>query len=261
MEINKSSLSSEPCLVKLEAFEGPLDLLIYLIKKSEVDIYDIPIAIITEQYLEYLEMMKELNLEVVGDYLVMAAELGHIKSNMLLPKPEPENKEDDVDPRAELIRRLIEYQRYKEAASKLLDFQILERDVFIRACQDEEYKNDQANTLIKADLWSLIDALRDIYKRRNYSWPDSIKFDLEALTLEDKIDNLTNRIKLESTLLFEDLFTEVSSDYDLILTFLAILELVKTAVIGAFQDTPYASIRLVYLGEHQFGSPIYKESN
>ena len=249
MEINKSSLASEPCLVKLEAFEGPLDLLIYLIKKSEVDIYDIPIAIITEQYLEYLEMMKELNLEAVGDYLVMAAELGHIKSYMLLPKPEPENKEDEVDPRAELVRRLIEYQRYKEAASKLLDFQILERDVFIRAYQDGEYQNDQANTLIKVDLWSLIEALGDIYKRRNYSWPASIKLDLETLTLEDKIENLTKKIKLESTLLFEDLFTEVSSDYDLILTFLAILELVKIAVIGAFQDAPYASIRLIYLGE------------
>jgi segregation and condensation protein A len=257
--MNKSSSSSEPCLVKLEAFEGPLDLLIYLIKKNEVDIYDIPIALITEQYLDYLEMMKELNLEVVGDYLVIAAELGHIKSNMLLPKPEPENIEEDVDPRAELVRRLIEYQRYKEAASKLLDFQILERDVFIRACQDEEYQND--NSLVRADLWSLVDALRDIYKRRNYSWPDAMKFDLETLSLEDKMEDLRNTIKLESTVLFEDLFTEVSSHSEFILTFLAILELVKTAVIGAFQDIPYASIRLVYLGEQQLGSPIYKERN
>lgn len=261
MEINKSSVSSETCLVKLEVFEGPLDLLIYLIKKNEVDIYDIPISIITQQFLEYLEMMKELNLEVVGDYLVMAAELGHIKSNMLLPKPEPENREDNLDPRAELVRRLIEYQRYKDAASKLLDFQILERDVFIRVCLDEEEQIDKANPMIKADLWSLIDAFRDIYKRRNYSWPDSIKFDLEALTLEEKIEELTTRVKLETTLLFEDLFTEVPSDYDLILTFLAILELVRTAVVGAFQDTPYTSIRLVYLGELQFGPPLYKESN
>lgn len=258
--MNKSSSPSEPCLVKLEAFEGPLDLLIYLIKKNEVDIYDIPIALITEQYLDYLEMMKELNLEVVGDYLVIAAELGQIKSNMLLPKPEPENIEEDVDPRAELVRRLIEYQRYKEAASKLLDFQILERDVFIRACQDEEYQND-LNSLVRADLWSLVDALRDIYKRRNYSWPDAMNFDLETLSLEDKMEDLRNTIKLESTVLFEDLFTEVSSHSEFILTFLAILELVKTAVIGAFQDIPYASIRLVYLGEQQFGSPVYKDGN
>ncbi len=261
MEINKSSVSSETCLVKLEVFEGPLDLLIYLIKKNEVDIYDIPISIITQQFLEYLEMMKELNLEVVGDYLVMAAELGHIKSNMLLPNPEPENREDNLDPRAELVRRLLEYQRYKDAASKLLDFQILERDVFIRACPDEEEQIDKAHPMIKADLWSLIDALRDIYKRRNYSSPDSIKFDLEALTLEEKIEELTSRVKLENTLLFEDLFTEVPSDYDFILTFLAILELVRTAVVGAFQDTPYTSIRLVYLGELHFGPPLYKESN
>ena len=258
--MNKSSSSSEPCLVKLEAFEGPLDLLIYLIRKNEVDIYDIPIALITEQYLDYLEMMKELNLEVVGDYLVIAAELGYIKSNMLLPKPEPENMEEDVDPRAELVRRLIEYQRYKEAASKLLDFQILERDVFIRVCREDAYQND-LNSLVRADLWSLVDALRDIYKRRNYSWPDAMKFDLETLSLDDKMEDLKNAIKLENTVLFEDLFTEASSHSEFILTFLAILELVKTAVIGAFQDIPYASIRLVYLGEQEFGPPIYKEGN
>jgi segregation and condensation protein A len=258
--MNKSSSSSEPCLIKLEAFEGPLDLLIYLIKKNEVDIYDIPIALITEQYLNYLELMKELNLEVVGDYLVMAAELGQIKSNMLLPKPEPENMEEDIDPRGELVRRLIEYQRYKEAASKLLDFQILERDVFIRACQEEEYQND-VNSLVRADLWSLVDALRDIYKRRNYSWPEAMQFDLETLSLDDKMEDLKNTIRLESTVLFEDLFTEASSHSEFILTFLAILELVKTSVIGAFQDMPYASIRLVYLGEQEFGSPIYQEGN
>jgi len=172
-------VSPEPCLVRLETFEGPLDLLLHLIKKNEIDIYDIPIAMITEQYLEYLDMMRELNIEVAGDYLVMAAELGLIKSKMLLPKPEPE-KEEEEDPRAELVRRLLEYQRYKDAAEKLVKFEILERDVFARIGQDEK---EQRNQLIKADLWSLIEAFREICKRMDSSWVGNIKFDLETVTL------------------------------------------------------------------------------
>ncbi|MCA9687739.1 MAG: segregation/condensation protein A, partial [Myxococcales bacterium] len=105
----------EPCLVRVQLFEGPLDLLLHLIKKNEVDIYDIPIAVITEQYIEYLEFMKDIDLQVVGEYLVIAAELSLIKSRMLLPKPVIE--EDETDPRAELVKRLIEYQKYKDAAS------------------------------------------------------------------------------------------------------------------------------------------------
>ncbi len=261
MEINKSSVSSEPYLVRLEVFEGPLDLLLYLIKKNEVDIYDIPVAMITEQYLEYLEMMKELNLEVVGDYLVIAAELGRIKSNMLLPKPEPENEEDDLDPRAELVRRLVEYQRYKDAALKLLDFQILERDVFTNAYQDDDDQADNANPMIKADLWALMDAIRDIYKRRNYSWPDSIKFEIDNVTIEEKIEEVVSRIKSEGNILFEQFFDGVSSNFELVLTFLSVLELVRMRVIGVFQDTPYSSIRLVYLGEQELESTVLEESN
>ena len=262
MEINQSSASSEPYLVRLEIFEGPLDLLLYLIKKNEVDIYDIPVAMITDQYLEYLDMMKELNLEIVGDYLVIAAELGRIKSNMLLPKPEPENEEDDIDPRAELVRRLIEYQRYKDAASKLLDFQILERDVFTRTCQDDDDQADNnTNPMIKADLWALMDALRDIYKRRNYSWPDSIKFEIDNITIEEKIEEVVSRIKSEGSILFEQFFDGVSTNYELVLAFLSVLELVRTGVIGVFQDTPYSSIRLVYLGEQELGSTVFEESN
>lgn len=249
---------AEPCLVKIDAFEGPLDLLLHLIKKNEIDIYDIPIAAITEQYLEYLEVMKQLNLEIVGDYLVVAAELGLIKSNMLLPEPEPE-KNEEADPRAELVRRLIEYQRYKEAAMKLSDFQILERDVFVRAFQDDE--EDIINPLVKADLWSLIDALRDMYKRRNYTWPDPIRFELETVTIDDKIGEVISRIRSQKTLLFEELFSDATSSYDFILTFLALLELIKTSTITAYQDSPYSSIKLVYLGEPQFGSQPHQEGN
>ncbi len=237
--------SPEPCLVRLETFEGPLDLLLHLIKKNEIDIYDIPIAMITEQYLEYLDMMRELNIEVAGDYLVMAAELGLIKSRMLLPKPEPE-KEEEEDPRAELVRRLLEYQRYKDAAEKLVKFEILERDVFARIGQDEK---EQRNQPIKADLWSLIEAFREICKRRDSSWVGNIKFDLETVTLDDKIRELVSRLRECRTISFEGLFNGGASRFDIVITFLAVLELIKAEVLGAFQDSPYAPIEIVYMGE------------
>ncbi len=237
--------SPEPCLVRLETFEGPLDLLLHLIKKNEIDIYDIPIAMITEQYLEYLDMMRELNIEVAGDYLVMAAELGLIKSRMLLPKPEPE-KEEEEDPRAELVRRLLEYQRYKDAAEKLVKFEILERDVFARIGQDEK---EQRNQPIKADLWSLIEAFREICKRRDSSWVGNIKFDLETVTLDDKIRELVSRLRECRTISFEGLFNGGASRFDIVITFLAVLELIKAEVLGAFQDSPYAPIDIVYMGE------------
>ncbi len=238
-------VSPEPCLVRLETFEGPLDLLLHLIKKNEIDIYDIPIAMITEQYLEYLDMMRELNIEVAGDYLVMAAELGLIKSKMLLPKPEPE-KEEEEDPRAELVRRLLEYQRYKDAAEKLVKFEILERDVFARIGQDEK---EQRNQLIKADLWSLIEAFREICKRMDSSWVGNIKFDLETVTLDDKIRELVSRLRECRTISFEGLFNGGASRFDIVITFLAVLELIKAEVLGAFQDSPYAPIEIVYMGE------------
>jgi len=237
--------SPEPCLVRLETFEGPLDLLLHLIKKNEINIYDIPIAIITEQYLEYLNMMRELNIEIAGDYLVMAAELGLIKSRMLLPKPEPE-KEEEEDPRAELVRRLVEYQRYKDAAERLVNFEILERDVFARVGQDKE---EQKNQTIKADLWSLIEAFREVCRRMDSSWTDIIRFALETITLDDKIRELISKLRECRTVLFDELFNGSASRFDIVITFLAVLELIKAGVLGAFQDSPYAPIQIVYMGE------------
>jgi segregation and condensation protein A len=246
-KLGEKLASTEPYCVKLKAFEGPLDLLLHLIKKSEINIYDIPIAAITEQYLEYLDMMRELNIEIAGDYLVMAAELGLIKSKMLLPKPEPE-KEEEEDPRAELVKRLIEYQRYKDAAEKLVNFEILERDVFARIGEDEE-EEDQRNQPIKADLWSLIVAFREICRRRDFSLVSNIKLELETVTLDSKIRELISRLRECRTISFEELFNEGASRFDVIITFLAILELIKTEILGAFQDSPYAPIEIAYMGE------------
>jgi segregation and condensation protein A len=240
---------TNPCLVKLQTFEGPLDLLLHLIKRSEIDIYDIPIAMITEQYLEYLEMMRELNLEVAGDYLVIAAELGFIKSRMLLPKLESDGGVEEGDPRAELVRRLIEYQRYKEAVRQMLSFEILGRDVFVRVVQFDEEELDTPSQFIQADLWALIDAFREVYRRRSYSWADHIEFSLEALTLEQKMEEVVKKIETYKSIPFEYLFDGYSSRHDVVLTFLAVLELVKNSVIGVLQVSSYSSIQLVYLGD------------
>jgi len=234
-------------LIKLQAFEGPLDLLLYLIKKNEVNIYDIPIAVITEQYLMYLEVMRELNLEIVGDYLMIAAELGLIKSKMLLPKPEIEEEEED--PRAELVRRLLEYQRYKEAAGTLLAFDILERDVFTRIIQDED-DTDGINQPVKTDLWSLIEAFRAIWNRKDFSSISNISLELELITLEHKTAELIIKLKTYKNMLFEELFSENPTRFEIVITFLAVLELIKSGLLIAYQDFSYSPIQILYVGDN-----------
>lgn len=240
-------VSTEPCLIKLQAFEGPLDLLLYLIKKNEVNIYDIPIAVITEQYLMYLEVMRELNLEIVGDYLMIAAELGLIKSRMLLPKPEIEEEEED--PRAELVRRLLEYQRYKEAAGTLLAFDILERDVFTRIIQYED-DSDEINQPVRTDLWSLIEAFRAIWNRKDFSSISNISLELELITLEHKTTELIIKLKTYKNMLFEELFSENPTRFEIVITFLAVLELIKSGLLIAYQDFSYSPIQILYVGDN-----------
>ncbi|MEM7008572.1 MAG: segregation/condensation protein A [Thermodesulfobacteriota bacterium] len=242
----------EPCLVKVQLFEGPLDLLLHLIKKNEVDIYDIPIAKITEQYIEYLEFMKVLNLQFAGEYLVIAAELSLIKSKMLLPKPVIEEEEED--PRAELVRRLIEYQVYKDAATDLVSGDILGRDVFKRDYIDTTFETSEEVELIPVDMWSLIEAFREFYKRRSYLWAEEIEFEAETISIEDKIEQLTIRLQTSPQIRFEDLFDDCSSKFDLVITFLALLELSRTDNIEVAQESPDSSILISYMGESEVGS-------
>ena len=237
----------EPCLVKVQLFEGPLDLLLHLIKKNEVDIYDIPIARITEQYIEYLEFMEVLNLQFAGEYLVIAAELSLIKSKMLLPKPVIEEEEED--PRAELVRRLIEYQVYKDAAGDLVARDVLGRDVFKREYVDNSFEQAEEVELIPVDLWSLIEAFRDFYKRRSYLWAEEISFEAESMSIEDKIDQVIVRLKSRPQIKFDELFDDCSSIFDLVLTFLALLELARTENVEVVQDSPESSILITYSGE------------
>ncbi len=242
----------EPCLVKTHLFEGPLDLLLHLIKKNEVDIYDIPIAVITEQYIEYLELMKELDLQVVGEYLVIAAELSLIKSRMLLPKPVIE--EDETDPRAELVRRLIDYQRYRDAANELIGREILGRDVFKREFDMSVYETEEEIELVPVDLWSLIETFRDFYRKRSHLWADQIVYEVESVTIEDKIAEVLGKLRVKAVITFEEFLEECASKLELIVTFLALLELARMENILVVQEAHGSPILISYSGEPNIGT-------
>lgn len=225
--------------VQLEIFEGPLDLLLHLIKKNEVSITDIPIATITEQYLATLELMQTLNLDVAGEFLVMAATLIHIKSRMLLPAGDDEGDEDEgADPRAELVRRLLEYQRYKEAAAELEQREVLTRDVFVRAAAPTEEAGPRE--FREVSVFELLGALKRVIERL----PKDIVHEvlLERITVREKMTLLLDRLRRESRLVFEALFTEARSRLDIIVTFLAMLELVKVRAVRISQDEPGGEI-------------------
>ena len=219
--------------VQLEFFEGPLDLLLHLIKKNEVSITDIPIATITEQYLATLELMQSLNLDLAGEFLVMAATLIHIKSRMLLPAGDDEPDEDEgPDPRDELIRRLLEYQRFKEAADQLEQREILTRDVFVRSAAPVE--ETPATGFREVSVFELLTALRRVLDRLP---KDNVhEITLEKITVREKMTLLLDTLRAKGKVLFEALFSEVKSRMEVVVTFLAMLELVKGCAIRIFQE-------------------------
>lgn len=241
-----------PYLVKLQVFEGPLDLLLQLIRKNKVDIYDIPIAKITEQYLEYLEIIKKCDLEVVGDYLALAAQLSLIKSRMLLPQL-PSEEEEEEDPRAELVRRLLEYERYKEAAEELEKRDILGKEVFLRGLSyfDEFGESAEETEIVKTDLWSLIEAFREVYQRKNFNLTEDIVFTLESVSIEEKSGEILSFIKFRGKTVFKDLFINLKSKVEVVITFLAVLEMVKNERLGILQDGYDGEVELTYLGDEE----------
>ena len=217
--------------VKVDVFEGPLDLLLHLIKQNQLDIYDIPIALITEQYLEYIRIMKALDLTIAGEFLVMAATLMYIKSRMLLPLPLEEEEEEETDPRAELVQRLVEYKRFKEAAEHLSQQALLERDVFIRPVHEIEIIEDGE---IEADLFHLIDALRELLERQEVK--DFHEVTLERVTLREKMRELYERLhEVREAVPFSSLFAPFVSRVEMIVTFLALLELIRSGMLRAYQ--------------------------
>jgi len=219
--------------VQLEIFEGPLDLLLHLIKKNEVSITDIPLALITEQYLATLELMQTLDLDLAGEFLVMAATLIHIKSRMLLPAGEEEAEEEEgVDPRAELVRRLLEYQRYKEAATELEQREVLTRDVFVRASAPMEEAGPRE--FREVSVFELLGALKRVIDRLPKDFVHEVT--LEKVSVREKMTLLLDTLRDQSRVVFESLFADVKSRLEIVVTFLAMLELVKVRAIRIYQD-------------------------
>ena len=226
--------------VKLEIFEAPLDLLLHLIRKNEVDIFDIPIATITDQYLSYLDLMKALNISLAGDFLVMASTLVHIKSRMLLPGAQEDEGED---PRMEIARPLLEYLKLKEAAEELTEREILERDVFARKLAPELKSQLQSEeAMLEVSLFQLIDAFKRIVEERLPG--TAITFQREEWSLKDKTTQIMDQLKSRGPFFFIELFAEDRTISEFVVTFLALLELVQMGLVRIVQAHLDADILL-----------------
>lgn len=232
--------------VHLDKFDGPMDLLLHLIKKNELDICDISIAVITRQYLDFIKLMKDLNLEVAGDFLVMAATLLQIKSRQLLPAPEEEEAEiEEDDPRAELVRRLLEYQQYKEAGMVIGARALLGREVFARTVVEPVLAAAQnAEGPLEVSLFELVDAFRVLLQRiPAESFHDVAPGD--SLSIADCINEILSLLQERDTIPFDDLVREELTRERVIVTFLALLELCRLKLIRIFQGSEHGSIWFV----------------
>jgi segregation and condensation protein A len=235
--------SADSYSVKLDQFEGPLDLLIHLIKKNEVNIYDIPIAMITAQYLGYLALMRQLDLDVAGEFLVMAATLIHIKSRMLLPRPDPTQEDPEEDPREALVRRLLEHQRFRQAAELLHERETLRESQWQRPDgRIATIAGEEPEPELEVDLFSLIAAFRTVLERAKQR--PRVILPAEQIPIELRIQQLLERLSETEACGFEDLFEDVSSKGDMIVTFLALLEMIRVKVIRVFQAGSFGPIRI-----------------
>ena len=240
---------SAPYQVELEVFEGPLDLLLHLIRKHELDIFEIPISFITERYLSYLETMRALNLDVAGEYLLMAATLAHLKSRELLPTPEAEPGDEAADeggdPRQELIRRLLEYQKYKQAGALLGERPVLGRNVWVRSALPDPAALGEP-TLAEVSVFKLIEALQSVLARAQVNLAHDVVVD--RVSIADQIHELCDRLELESSFTFESCFAiseapdELSLRNRVVATFLALLEMTRLRMIRLHQPAGSPSI-------------------
>jgi segregation and condensation protein A len=229
--------------VVLPTFEGPLDLLLHLIEQHELDIRDIPISFVAAKYVEYIMLMEELNIDIASEYLVMAATLTHIKSKMLLPvaPADQEDEEDEgLDPRAELVRRLLEYQKYKQAAEQLGGGDVLGRDVFPRGLPAPTVEGPAP--LAGLSLFKLLDAFQSVLSRATVKVDHQI--DLERFSITDRINQLVDLLQLRKRCTFEELFVDATSRADLIVTFLALLEMTRLRMTRLEQAAPLEPITI-----------------
>jgi segregation and condensation protein A len=225
--------------VFLEAFEGPLDLLLYLIRKENLDIVDIPIAEVTRQYVEYIGLMQVMQIELAGEYLVMSAMLAEIKSRMLLPRPSTAD-EDDEDPRAELMRRLQEYERFKQAADELDQLPRLGRDVFQTQAEQGEHKVVRLPP--EVDLQDLISAFQEVMQRASMYAHHHVQ--MESLSVRERMSSVLNTVQANHFTGFSDLFTVEEGRMGVVVTFLAVLELTREFLIEMTQAEPFAPIHI-----------------
>lgn len=234
----------EDIRIKVQSFEGPLDLLVHLIRKNQVSVYDIPIALITEQYLEYLALMQDLNLDIASEFLVMAATLIHIKSRMLLPRPDPEQADQaDEDPRDALVRRLLEHEKFKAAAGLLHDRETLRNAQWTRPdARVQELAGEDYEPEIEVDLFSLLAAFRAVLERARERPP--IPLPPEQVSIETRIDQMLDRFSETEACGFEELFDDVATRPDMIVTFLALLEMIRLKLIRVFQAGQAGPIRI-----------------
>ncbi|MEW6675138.1 MAG: segregation/condensation protein A [Nitrospirota bacterium] len=224
--------------IKIPVFEGPLDLLLHLIRENKIDIYDIPIALITHQYLQYIKMMKELNLEIAGEFLVMAATLIYIKSRMLLPPNEDAPSEEQEDPRLELVHRLLEYQRFKEAALGLKE----REEEWMKVFRREPVSDDAEFYLFDINLFDLLDAFKKILDKAP---PEIVAITKETLTVKDRISMIIEMLEGQEAIRFEEVFKEGITKVQLIVTFIALLELIRLGLVKAYQEREFGNIWII----------------
>ena len=227
----------EAITLRLDSFEGPLDLLLHLIKKNEVNVYDIPIALITEQYLVYLGLMQDLNLDLASEFLVTAATLIHIKSRMLLPRPETasEDSDEEIDPRDALVQRLLEHQRFKAAAELLHERETLRNAQWTRPdARVAAIAGTPVEPELDVDLFGLLAAFRRVLERSK-GLP-TVPLPPEQTSIETRIDQLLQRLSEAEACGFEQLFDDVATRGDLIVTFLALLEMIRLKLVRVFQQ-------------------------
>jgi segregation and condensation protein A len=241
-----SDIDQTGYMIRTESFEGPFDLLLHLIKKNEIDIYNIPIAAITRQYLDYLDLMQELNLDIAGDFLVMASTLIQIKSRMLLPLPadEEEGEQEEEDPRAELVARLLEYQKYKEAAISLNQRELLGRDTFVRnfaAPELAEFEPEEQP--LEVELFELIEAFRKVLAAVPVETFHEVG--AEGLSIADRISELLLLLQGVEAAGFEEMFIGSATRDEVIVTFLAILELCRLKMIRLAQAQSFGTILII----------------
>ena len=245
---------------KLKIFEGPLDLLLHLLKEQKMDICDIPIAEITKQYMQYLEMMQELNLELVGEYLVMAAELTRIKSKTLLPSPEM-NEEGDFgggeDPRSELMRRLREYQRYRDAAFELRMKEHDRQQVFSRGGELEIEEDSENSELMDATVFDLFTAYQKILDSKSFE--KDYEIEITEMSVTDRMQYILDILNSSDSVTFESFFTVLNNKQEIIVTFLGILELMRLKLMRVQQSQHFETIRIYKSADQKTQDDILQE--